>query len=230
MIRIEFPADRADIARAIGAALTTIGAAEGRTVGMVPELASGYGNAADFPDHDGAPVCPSAEMPAPDDDDDTAPSEVSCSEVDMHGVAKNPAFCANAKDPFYATGKRSGQWKKRQGVDEGAYDAWYANELDALPAAHEQDATPDEPAVDASAAFQPPAAQTPAQDPGVPTTCGDFMGWAAAQQAAGRFTSVEVGAAYATAGIEVSDLFQGEPADIAQRVATLYYILTGAGH
>lgn len=49
--------------------------------------------------------------------------------VDENGVAKNPDFCANAKDPFYGSGKRKGQWKKGKGVSDEDYDAWYQSQL-----------------------------------------------------------------------------------------------------
>ena len=33
--------------------------------------------------------------------------------LDLNGVAFDPKFCAESKDPFYNTGKKTGQWKKR---------------------------------------------------------------------------------------------------------------------
>ena len=50
--------------------------------------------------------------------------------VDLHGVAFDQAYCARAEEPFYTTGPRSGQWKKKRGVDDAAYDKWYTSQRD----------------------------------------------------------------------------------------------------
>lgn len=52
--------------------------------------------------------------------------------LDEKGVGFNTEFCGNAAKPFYGPGKTKGQWKKRQGVDAGTYDAWYAESLAAI--------------------------------------------------------------------------------------------------
>ena len=58
----------------------------------------------------------------------TAAADSSPDGVDHNGVEKNAEFCGNAASPFYGSGKRKGQWKKRQGVADEAYDEWYAEE------------------------------------------------------------------------------------------------------
>lgn len=51
---------------------------------------------------------------------------------DEKGVQFIPAICGQAAKPFYASGPRKGQWKKRQGVDEVEYDRVYGEALAAL--------------------------------------------------------------------------------------------------
>lgn len=235
MIKIEFPANRADIALALGAALTTIGGgAVCRAVGMAPELAAGYGGqtegghlADDYTDR--PETAETVTGPATSTEPAPVATAVQDAEVDTKGVAKDPAFCANAKDPFYATGKRAGQWKKRQGVADDAYDIWYEDQLEAVSGGLRDDAAADEeaaPPVDAAAAFAPSTQQAAPVDPDVPKDCGTFMGWVAKMQASGAVSQEQVGAAYSTAGLEVADLFGPDAAAVAQNVATLYGILS----
>ena len=151
-------------------------------------------------------------------------------EVDEHGVEKDPEFCGTAAKPFYGSGKRKGQWKKRQGVTDTAYDEWYADELavvDAIDATVEDGYTEveDEP-VDTAAAFG--AEETAAKPTGAPTEAGEFMGWLAEKQAAGVLNQEQIGAAYAAAGVQVTDLFPGDGKDedtIAAAIAGVYAIL-----
>ena len=133
---------------------------------------------------------------------------------DMNGVEVDGEYCGEAKDPFYGTGKRSGQWKKKRGVSDAAYDAWYAG---ARPEA-EPAAEPEK--VDAAAAFANPIPDS------VPTTAGDLMAWLSEEQAAGRLTPGVIADAYVTCGIALTDLFPPHSdADVAERCAKVFAVL-----
>lgn len=139
--------------------------------------------------------------------------------ADSHGVPFDPAFCADAKDPFYASGKRNGQWKKKRGVSDEGYDAWhYSHRLDTTANQVNQ-------SVDTSAAFGEPAkgAITTA-----PQTTGEFMVWVSEQQAAGRITQEDLGNAYQSANLAVTDLFDKtlDAASIQANVDALFAILS----
>lgn len=49
--------------------------------------------------------------------------------VDMKGVVFIPAVCGEAEKPFYASGPRQGQWKKKRGITDENYDVVYNNAL-----------------------------------------------------------------------------------------------------
>jgi hypothetical protein len=142
-------------------------------------------------------------------------------QVDGKGVAFNAAFCGISAKPFYETGKTSGQWKKRRNVDQVAYDAWYAEQLEQGAAQTTVDTAPVDTAGTFGTTDTPPAEHTHA-----PTTCGDFMGWASAKQAAELLTQADITEAYAVAGLVITDLFPpNDDAVIAERVAMLYNAL-----
>lgn len=148
--------------------------------------------------------------------------------IDTNGVPKDDEFCGNAAIPFYSSGKRPGQWKKRQGVADAAYDAWYVEALAALPEADAfRGALADAAGDDISdAAFGNTEAAGADTAPAAPTTAGEFMTWVAEQQTAGHFTAEEVLGAYATAGVAVVDLFPPNTvSDVAKRVAAVYAVL-----
>lgn len=44
---------------------------------------------------------------------------------DEKGVGFNAQYCSKAAIPFNQTGKKKGQWKRRQGVPEDVYDTWH---------------------------------------------------------------------------------------------------------
>lgn len=139
--------------------------------------------------------------------------------VDIPGVAFNAEFCSTAQDPFYASGPRKGQWKRRKGVTEDAYDAWYAGQV--KPGAAQTAA--DEEPVNTAGAFG--AAETAEAVP-APTDCGAFMGWVSAKQAAGLLTQEDIGEAYTQAGVQVTDLFPPNDADtVTGHVGKLYSFL-----
>lgn len=139
--------------------------------------------------------------------------------VDEKGVPFNVEFCAEAAKPFYGSGKTKGQWKKKRGVTDAAYNDWYAAALAAVPAT--------EPGpVDTAAAFSQ-------QDQGaapVPTDIGGLMAWVSEMQAAERLASDDINAVYAELGLTFpADVFPSDvntPDVIAPRIADLYCLLT----
>jgi hypothetical protein len=237
MIKIEFPADRTDIALAIGQALTAIGKGRALVISPAPTTATECpgdcgANSKQIADLGAAAAAPEPNAPSLDGSGDsydppgdvaigTRPGSVfeatdngALPQVDPKGVAFNAAMCGIAAKPFYESGKQPGQWKKRKGVDQAAYDAWYAEQL-------EQGAA--QTTVDTAGAF-------PTTEPvhtHAPTTCGDFMGWASKKQAAGLLTQADITEAYATASLVITDLFPPNgDAVIAERVAVLYNALS----
>ena len=150
----------------------------------------------------------------------SAPSE----RLDEHGVAYDPKFCADAEKPFYASGKKAGQWKAKRGADESVYDEWYAAQL--------VNVVPPAPApIDPAAAFAtpPPPPPPPAPplytDDDMPKNTGEFMVWVAEQTAAGRLSQPLVTAAYSAAGVQLQDLFDDDSATVAVKLARVYGLL-----
>lgn len=242
MIKIEFPADRPDIAEAMSAALADIAKGNytvlrkdtpektaevapsvqeepptGAETEEAPKSESLFESTADAftpsqPEETEAEPTGTAPTAEPDL---SAPS-TSGAPVDTKGVAFDANYCGQAKDPYYATGKRSGQWKKRKGVDDADYDAWYSSQLgDSAPA----------PEVNTSAAFGAPAEQPEVTT--APTTTGEFMGWVSELQAAGRLTQEHVNQAYAANGLGINALFPPNTEEqIAANIAKLYEALS----
>lgn len=161
-------------------------------------------------------IDPPAETSAPasgaTENSETSPSAPDASRVDHKGVAFNSAYCGNAADPFYGTGKRKGQWKKRKGVDDADYDAWYTAQTE--PAA-----------VNTAGAFALGVASVPAAV--VPKNGGELMAFISEGQAAGRFDQSTVTAAYAQAGVaDFMEIFPpADPATIAQKISAIYNAL-----
>lgn len=214
-IKIEFPANRPDIAAAFAVALSTIGEVG---VANTPK-ATHPAPAVTVQETSTSSVSESVAVPKTDPKslfdelspagtaDDVSGAETSGSpadaQVDHNGVAKDDRFCGTAAEPFYSSGKRSGQWKKRKGVSDADYDGWYASQLEPGAAQKTIDATP----VDTSSAFGGQNTQPVAQGEPVPVDCGGFMGWVAAKQAAGLLTQDDIGRAYEYHNIVVTDLF-----------------------
>ena len=162
------------------------------------------------------PVKPVAQ-PEPDPvetitPDDTGPAMIPAGpvETDEHGTPFDAAFCGKSDKPFYAAGKRLGQWKKKRGVDQDEYDIWYDENR---PAA----ADPEPAKVDTAAAFAGPG-EAGAVTADLPATPGDLMKWCAEQTAAGNMTTAEVTAAYATCGITVADMFGADGPEHVQAI------------
>jgi hypothetical protein len=267
MIRFEFPADRTDIAAAIGQALLEIGGValnhsvrervgdvEGENVTTTRYPPEGPNarcvqvtvNASDAEElaelRDSNEMADNshieAKIPASQggtliETDDiaigTRPGSVFATDepgtlpqVDGKGVAFHAAFCGIAAKPFYESGKQSGQWKKRKGVDQAAYDAWYAEQLEQGAAQTTVDTAP----VDTAGAFNGDGAEPTHTH--APTTFGGYMVWASAKQNAGLLTQDDIGSAYTAAGlIGIADLLPpNDDAVIAERVAVLYGALS----
>lgn len=134
-------------------------------------------------------------------------------DVDEKGVTKDDDYCATAKVPFYGTGKRKGQWKKRQGVDEDEYDEWYESQLAKISAPQPG---AKETKVDTAAAFGAKAAT----DNAAPANGGDFMKWLSEQQNAGTVTQADIDAAYYRTGVQVADMFN--PQTAGEAVAKMF--------
>lgn len=124
-------------------------------------------------------------------------------DVDEKGVAKDDKYCGTAAKPFYGSGKRKGQWKKRQGVADEDYDAWYASQLTGETVEEKKD-TP----INTSEAFG--GAQT--QEDDKPTTLNELMVWISERQAGGHLTEAQVTEAYAANGVQnIATLFSMPP-------------------
>lgn len=222
MIKIEFPAGRADIALAIGQALTTIGAGEvveGRPADKKPGITAADGEHYEFNDaHQAKTVAEVTEHEAKTVD------EAAVAEVTKHddkGVAFDRDMCGESEVPFYTSGARKGQWKKRRGVADDTYDQWYA---DQLLGGKVESAEPDNAAAQAFGAEPEVTEGTPA-DP-VPTNPGELMVWVSTQQNAGLLAAADVAQAYEASGLNVGALFAAAGAEQAAMVATLYGILS----
>lgn len=219
-IKIEFPAGDTLAAWLFGNALINYSEQHD---GALPEL-----------DYVKAPE-PSKPVAQPQPDEDDTPDDLAQfiaggpvpepapAGVDHNGVVKNPDYCGDSAEPFYASGKMAGQWKKKRGVDQDDYDAWYASEL----AAKTGDSEPDDAApADTSAAFAAPA-PAPVEADEVPSNCGEFMTWISEHQVAERLTAEDISAAYAEHGIGVTDLFPpNDDETIGARIRALFGTLS----
>lgn len=227
MIKIEIPANRPDIAAAMGRALLEIGTA---TVGfsevkeaVVTATASTYAlpveTLRDSSEDDESSAVPPADTA-------TAFSPAANPRVDLHGVPFDERYCANAQDPFYATGKQSGQWKKRKGVSEEAYSAWYDTALSTsapVGSAATEEQFDNTPPANTAAAFGGAQQNTVKR----PATTGEYMAWVSEKQAAGKLTQPMIQAAYQQLGLGVTSLFPPTPADVvASHIANLYDLLS----
>lgn len=245
MIKIEFPADRLDIARAMAEALHRIGygseteasetdpkpstgASTSRpeaapTAGVAEECQTTSGSASvedvpkppaeslfDGPSAGTAEVAEEAGMDQATTQLGGSPADA---RLDLNGVAFNAAYCGQAAEPFYATGKTRGRWKKKKGVDQGDYDAWYADQLPQ----HEAFGGATDHAVNAGAAFGAPVAEAPAD---VPTDAPSLMVWISERQAADELTQRDVNEAYQVTGVTMNDLFGDDPAPSVAAIHT----------
>ena len=159
-----------------------------------------------------------AEPPAPIHGGGTGEPEQAPT-VDENGVEFNAEFCGKAKIPFYASGKRKGQWKRKQKLDENTYDAWYAAEHIKVQTGPATLVTPVAP--DTAAAFGGTSEPEPVDDD-APTGAGELMKWISEQMNAGNLTQGDVDAGYATAAVTPADLFSGD----TEAITKLYGVLT----
>ena len=233
MIKIEFPANRPDIATAIGEALMKIGGTTARTVGMAPELgapyAAGTAWSVDTPEREAGQAAEhkhstgtgATAAPLDSPDAELKPAAGDSQRRDMKGVAFDPTYCANAAEPFYGSGKEKGQWKAKRGLTAGVYESWYASQLAGLaPAASDEDSGNTTP-VQTGAAFG--AATTSSITAPAPRSAGEFMAWVAEKQTAGLLAQETINAAYFNLGIRVQDLFPPTPDNVvANNIAALH--------
>jgi len=227
-IKIEFPAEDKVAAAAFSTALATIAGDQIVAVPAVQEHTHQQEAEAEA-ETTGAPA-PSLFDEQQEQEEEPGKSAASAGNDaprDTKGVPFDSNFCGQAKDPYYGSGKRAGQWKKRKGVDDAAYDTWYAKELAKLaPPAGQQEEAP----VNTAGAFAPPAAAGTATPPppaasNAPQDTGSFMGWVSEKQAAGSLTQEQVNAAWAEAGVEMGDLFNKAPEEVAANIKKVYDVL-----
>jgi len=171
--------------------------------------------------------------------------------LDTKGVGKHADYCGNAKVPFNATGKKKGQWKKRQGVTEEAYDEWYALSLAAIGSGSgeqkpeintdnafngngDQDRSPEintdaafgqqqQSAVNGQVLNNGQSQQKKVEGGRTFVDAGEYMKWQAEQQAAGNITNGDIESGYAANSIGIQDLF--DPAKASNAVAVMYNYL-----
>ncbi len=234
MIKIEFDEYNSDVARIFGEALTKLAAlAEGPPV---PEESTGRDATEWTPTEsllepgdevtmsDGTDAVVVATTQSIFDKTDTASAD-----LDDHGVAFDDEYCGKATDPFYGSGKHTGQWKKKRGVSEATYDKWYAGQLEqgAAQTALNTATTPEnhDERVDTGPAFGTVPAETPKETP-EPQDAGAFMVWVSELQAAGRLTQQDLGEAYAGTNLTVTDLFGADAVAVSANVKALYAILS----
>lgn len=230
MIKFEFPADRSDIALAIGQALVAIGQGKALVNSPAPTTATEVPAGA---------VEEHVATPAPEDVartvDEEAVAELETgnanradhsvtqeqkaaaahaasdgANVDEKGVPFNAEFCSKAAAPFYGSGKKKGQWKKRQGVDEQAYDDWYADALFS----------------DSNLAANAFGNQQAAADEAAPQDAGQLMKWVSEQQAAGNISQQQVTEAYTALQLPF-DAVMNPAYPVAQNCAAIYNHLKG---
>lgn len=233
MIKIEIPADNKELAAAIGDALTAYGRGVNALASGIAaaEQATAQGiTAAGALTADESKAINELVFDDPEDDTNHGAGDAAIKQIhkisseinereDTQGVQFNAEFCGNAADPYYAGGKRKGQWKKRKGVTDAAYDTWYAVEVGQLtrPAPTEPDT-----AVDTSKAFSNGEQSATTTD--VPANAGEFMQWVAEKQAAELLTADNITQAYGQAGVAIPDLFNPATANLA--IAAVFAILS----
>lgn len=169
---------------------------------------------------------PSATDPTGSGAGSASAGGVSDGPLDENKVPFNDQFCGKATVPFYGSGKKKGQWKKRQGVDEAAYDNWYAAALKAVKAAAPTKTSAAEASSDsnlAAAAFGARGNQHQQQATGghIPQDAGQLMKWVSEQQAAGNINQQQVTDAYRALNLPF-DAIMNPAYPIAQNCAAIY--------
>jgi hypothetical protein len=243
MIKIEFPANRSDIALAIGQALIAIGQGEGRDGGPVAvSLKASDVVLADSFRKTFAPADTRTEEAKTEERDnlyqhtpDPKPGETETrgdshgtyehvgkteDRVDPNGVLFDEKYCGEAALPFYTSGKQKGQWKKRKGLEESVYDEWYAGEL---PSICDEPQERDEPEPNANAnatanAFK----KEPVVKAEAPKNFGELMAWFASQQTAGNYDAHHLEKAFIALKLTTLDLVQDTT---GEKIAQVYEYL-----
>lgn len=215
MIKIEFPSDNKPLAGAIGRALCEYSENDKKT----PDTVEGKpairriddGKAGSQNEGEGAGNEPAKDATAQDGSTQEKSKSSATAAVDTKGVEFDATYCGKAKEPFYASGTNKGQWKKRKGVTDEEYSAWYVAQLTNVAPTGE---TKEDAPLDTSAAFGGQENQNTTVE--VPKDCGAFMGWISGQQAANHLNQHDITDAYAKLGLQVTDLF---PPNDAQTIA-----------
>ena len=238
IIKIEFPADRSDIAKVLGEALITISDHGGVKVETDRPDVHDTISYEQLTSDNAVDTSSAVSQDAGSDDhgqfnkDEIEEQDnlVDPANTDTKGVPFNAEFCGKAAKPYYASGKRSGQWKKRQGVDELVYDNWYAAELAKVTTSDTSQG--EQPSVNTGAAFGGQQQQQQGGDVNAgevaPHDAGTLMAWVSEMQAAGRITQEQVNTAYQQAGVTMTDVFPGPNKTvetIAQAVRNVHTIL-----
>lgn len=208
-IKLEFPANDKRAAKAFGRALLELCGASYELPGELAETVSN--------EQEPGPLPPPATNEQPDG-------------VDHNGVPFNGEYCGKSKDPFYSNGPQAGQWKKRRGLEQSAYDAWYVDELAKLQG--DTPAETEKEDVNTASAFggppQPPADNVN-QSSG-PDSFPPFIQWHSEQVNAGRVTNDTLNEAYEAVGIVMTDLFPPTPPEqIAVHIDKVVHYLVAAG-
>ncbi len=231
-IKFEFPADRTDIALAIGQALVSLGGgasavATGTAIHAAVEsvctnelIEEAQEQAQEANALDAAAV---ADLQATESANAAENAQASNpGEVDQKGVAKDGKYCADAAEPFYKSGKYKGQWKKRGGANgpsQEEYDAWYAGELQKVTTPSTNTPAPTEEAFDVGSTWSAPAANTPA----APTNPGELFAWVAEMQTAQRLTQADIDQAYAANNLTVPQMFGCTDLAVQGQMVTALY-------
>ena len=213
MVKIEFPADRADIALAVGKALLSIAGAGNAQVDTPVETDA-------KPEHNGE-TDEDTEAACAAPREATAVSEAADERTDHKGAPFFAPMCAAAKEPFYSSGLRAGQWKKRKGVDETAYDQWHASAATAEPAPSSEVLT--------AAAFGP-TAEVPTASHVTPVDLGTLMTWISGKQVAGVLTQQDIDGAYTQLQLTITDLLPPTAPDaVRTNISNVHALLAAKG-
>jgi len=206
MIKIEFPADRRDLAEAFGRALLEVAKDEAAEPPKPQQPAGRGGRAEDVDD-------PGADQPTTPPEDSPAVAQVDTA----NGVPYNAEFCSSGRT-MYSSGKNLCQWVKKKGLPQEAYDAWYAEELAKLkPRTVEED----EPVIDAVSVF----AATPVEPAPTITDGNSLMLWVSQQQALGALSDTAFNEALKQLNIQPLQLLTDASGELARQI---YGILNAA--
>ena len=232
MIKIEFPADRKDIALAIGKALTEIGQGAVTPAAAV-ESHEHQHEAEEVPNDTQPPATTSGSG-------DASANAAGGENLDKKGVPFNGEFCGKAAQPFYGGSRKKGQWKKRHGVDEAAYDYWYSEALAAVEAKSRAAVEAAEPEPEpepehettsdgniAASMFAAIDAQHAAADENTPRDAGQLMKWVSEQQAAGNITQQQVANAYTALQLPFDAIMNSAAYPVADNCVAIYNHLKG---